>query len=239
MAATGPDSPLSAPQSASSPTKKAQNKRPVTRYGVVSNCQPVFAKEERFSWQKPKFSTDCVYDLMDSPNTRNVLFGTSLRKPLNEAGTKSSTGPGSYEFMPCYDHCSGYKKLYGNKFAQAPRQSMAVKTPSPGAVYDLGQAYYRGPEKKKGLGFANSTRGELYGKSTSTDADLYMPKTDYGYGITMAGRPKQKTLNHSTPGAVYDVHKVVNFQTGPSFSFGKGKGNRFSNFGYLPEPDNW
>lgn len=234
-----PHSPLSAPQSASSPTRQKPERKPCTRYGVVANCQPAFAKEERFAWQKPQFTSDSVYDLMDKPNTKNTFFGTGLRPPLNEAGTKSSTGPGSYDFTKCYDYCSEYKKLYGNKFAQAPRQSMAMKTPSPGAVYNLGSTYYTGPERKSAIGFANSQRGELYGGSTTANADCFIPKPDYGYGITMAGRPKKKHLDHSTPGAVYDVHSKVNFKTGPSFSFGKGKGNRFSKFGFLPEPDDW
>ena len=33
--------------------------------------------------------------------------------------------------------------------------------------------------------------------------------------------------------------KKIDFRTGPSFSFGKGKGSRFKELGYLPEPDNW
>jgi hypothetical protein len=131
----GPGSPeKSRPGTSTSPTKEAQKK--ITRYGVVSSSQPAFAKEERFAWQKAQYLSDSMYDVKDEPNTKNVLFGTSLRKPLSDGG-KSSTGPGSYDFIKCYDHSSEYSKSHGNKFACAPRQSMAIKTPSPGAVYNI------------------------------------------------------------------------------------------------------
>lgn len=170
---------------------------------------------------------------------KNTVFGTSLRKDesIGEAA-KSNTGPGSYEFMKCYDHHSEYAKREGNKFACAPRQSMALKTPSPGAVYNLGSAYYRGPEKKQGLGFAVSQRKPLYGGCASADADMFMPQSERGPAITFAGKPKQPQLALSTPGAVYDVHKKVDFRTGPSYSFGKGKGDRFKSIGFLPEGEN-
>jgi hypothetical protein len=225
-----------------SPEKKpgspVKERKPCTRYGVVTNPQPPFAKEERFAWQKPQFSSDSIYVIPDNPNTRNVLFGTSLRKDDSEAA-KSSTGPGSYDFMKCYDHHSEFAKKQGNKFSLAARQSMAVKTPSPGAVYNLGNCYWNGPDKSNPIGFSVSTRKSLYGGSTTADADMFMPKTEIGISVTMAGRPKPPTLTTKTPGAVYDVHRKVDFRTGPSYSFGKGKGSRFKELGYLPEPENW
>ena len=83
MSSSKPGSPAKSPQ---------KKKKDVTRYGVVSQNQPAFAKEERFSWQKPAFTSDTVYDLKPiRPNT-GIVFGTANRKPLNEAGNKSSTG---------------------------------------------------------------------------------------------------------------------------------------------------
>ena len=35
-------------------------------------------------------------------------------------------------------------------------------------------------------------------------------------------------------GAVYDLRKF-GFKTGPAFSFGKGKGDRFKEVGFLPD----
>jgi hypothetical protein len=65
-------------------------------------------------------------------------FGNSLRTGMddeNPDAKKRSTGPGSYEFANCYDHLSEYQSTHANRFALAPRQSMAMKTPSPGAVF--------------------------------------------------------------------------------------------------------
>lgn len=219
-----------------SPTRE---RKPCTRYGVVANPQPPFAKEERFAWQKAQYSSDSVYEIPLDSKVHNVLFGTSVRKAMNEEGMKSSTGPGSYDFMKCYDHHSEYAKSNGNKFSLAARQSMAVKTPSPGAVYNVGKCYWNGPDKGEAIGFSVSTRKSLYGGSTTADADMFIPKSEKGIAVTMAGRPKTPQLTTTTPGAVYDVHKKIDFRTGPSFSFGKGKGSRFKELGYLPEPDNW
>lgn len=230
MSSSKPGSPAKSPQ---------KKKKEVTRYGLVSQNQPAFAKEERFSWQKAAFTSDTVYDVKPiRPNT-GIVFGTANRKPLNEAGSKSSTGPGSYDFTKCYDHNSEYGSTWAGRFSVAARESMAVKTPSPGAVYKLGKCYWNGPDRSQPIGFPCSTRKPLYEGSSCADADMFMPKSDTGNGITMAGRPKAKKLEQPTPGAVYDVHKYVNFKTGPAFSFGKGKGSRFKQIDFLPERDEW
>jgi hypothetical protein len=173
--------------------------------------------------------------------SRSVAFGYSLRKGMDEENPdnkKRSTGPGSYEYSGCFDHISEYVHKEANRFACAPRQSMAVKTPSPGAVYNIEKKYYLGPEKSMGIGFANASRVPLYGQSASANADMFIPKPETGSAITIAGKPKPaKFLQTPTPGAIYDVHKRVDFRTGPSYSFGKGKGDRFRAVGFLPEPD--
>jgi hypothetical protein len=142
--------------------------------------------------------------------SRSVAFGYSLRKGMDEENPdnkKRSTGPGSYEFAGCFDHLSEYAHKEANRFACAPRQSMAVKTPSPGAVYNIEKKYYLGPEKSMGIGFANASRAPMNGKSVTANADMFIPKPETGSAITIAGRPKvAKFLQTPTPGAIYDVH---------------------------------
>jgi len=213
-------------------------KKDVTRYGVVKHADIKFGTEERFTWQNATNSNDVAYDLPDMIMSRSVIFGSSLRKGMDEENPdnkKRSTGPGSYDYAHCFDHNSEYITKVGNRFGCAPRQSMAVKTPSPGAVYNIDKQFWNGREKGMGIGFPNSTRQNLYGSSLGANADMFIPKYETGNAITIASRFKQKRPQEGTPGAIYDVHKKMNFQTGPSFSFGKGKGNRFKEFGFLPE----
>lgn len=198
-----------------SPSKSAETpfrspKKEVTRYGAIKNADIKFGDEERFAWQNSKSTNDVAYKLPDMTMTRSVKFGFSLRKGMDDENPdtkKRSTGPGSYQFGECYDHLSEYARHEANRFPCAPRQSMAVKTPSPGAVYNIEKKYYNGPEKPKAVGFANASRNQLFGDSTSANADMFIPRADYGPAITIATRPKPKMLNTSTsPGAVYDVH---------------------------------
>jgi len=222
----------------SSPSKSP--KKGATRYGPIHPPEVKFGTEQRFQWQNVD-TTDVAYKLPDMTMSKSVLFGYALRQGMDEENPdnkKRSTGPGSYDYSQCYDSLSEYVKKEANRFPCAPRQSMALKTPSPGAVYNIEKQFYLGPEKRDGIGFPNSTRNDLFGGSTTANADMFIPKPETGPAITIAARPKQsKYRRHGTPGAIYDVHKRVDFRTGPSFSFGRGKGNRFSKFGFLPEPD--
>jgi hypothetical protein len=124
---------------AHSPTKRAVSpKKPVTRYGAVPEITVKFGNEERFQWQKSQNSSDVVYDIPVLQPSKSIIFGNSLRVGMddeNPDAKKRSTGPGSYEFANCYDHLSEYQSTHANRFALAPRQSMAMKTPSPGAVF--------------------------------------------------------------------------------------------------------
>lgn len=185
-------------------------KKDVTRYGPVKFPDAKFGNEERFMWQKSKSSNDVAYDLPEMTMSRSIVFPQSLRKGMddeNPDNKKRSTGPGSYEYSGCYDHISEYMNHEANRFPCAARQSMAQKTPSPGAVYNIEKKYYRGPEKPMGIGFANASRMGLFNNSASANADMYIPRADYGPGITIAGRHKKKNyFSYETPGPVYDVH---------------------------------
>lgn len=202
-----------------SPTSKSPSRRDATRYGQIKEPDLKFGSEQRFKWQQTS-SNDVSYDLPPMTMSRSVAFGYSLRKGMDEENPdnkKRSTGPGSYEFSGCFDHLSEYAHKEANRFACAPRQSMAVKTPSPGAVYNIEKKYYLGPEKSMGIGFANASRAPLYGKSASANADMFIPKPETGSAITIAGRPKPaKFLQTPTPGAIYDVHVRL-----PSLNIGR------------------
>jgi len=219
-------------------TRSTSPKKQVTRFGVVKNPELKFGNEERFKWQNALNSNDVVYELPELTTTKSVIFGSSLRVGMDEENPdnkKRSTGPGSYDFAPCFDHNSEYMTKAGTRFGCAPRQSMAVKTPSPGAVYNIEKQYWNGPDKSMGIGFVNASRQNLYGSSLGANADMFFPRSETGPSITIASRFKSKKFTGSTPGPIYDVHKKMNFQTGPSYSFGKGKGNRFKEIGFLPE----
>jgi len=212
-------------------------RRKVTRYGPIPDGSIKFGTEERFAWQRAQYVSDVVYKLPDTSLTRDVIFSSSVRQGMdaeNPDAKKRSTGPGSYNPGNCYDHISEYIARKGNRFGAAPRESMAMKTPSPGAIYQIEKCYYMGPEKNKGISFNCDNRPPLNaGGGCGANADVNCPPLPKGPSITIAGRWKEKNLSASGPGAVYDVHKVLNFKTGPSFSFGKGKGDRFKAVGML------
>jgi hypothetical protein len=182
-------------------------KKEVTRYGPVKDIDPKFGSEKRFAPSSSQMSSDVMYNLPDVRMTRSVIFGSSLRNTSDEnpdAKTRSN-GPGSYDISRCYDHLSEYGTKIGNKFACAPRQSMAMKTPSPGAVYDIDQTFYLGKDKGQKIGFPNASRLPMFNNSTSSNADMFFPKSDPGRAVSIAKRLKRKDTISYTPGAIYDV----------------------------------
>eukprot|EP01036_Dinobryon_divergens_P032612 gene32612-42232_t len=224
------------PSPPKSPSKKNRKSVEVTRFGTVKEPALKFGSEERFAWQNAQNSSNVVYDIPDSSPTKSVIFGSSLRVDENSKGSGSSAGPGSYDFTKCFDHISEYSVKQGNRFSCAPRNSMVIKTPSPGAVYNIEKCYWNGPDKNDGIGFSTAPRDSRNSGSNSADADMYLPKYDTGQGITIATRfNTNKKFAYATPGAIYDVHKKFDFRTGPSYTFGKGKGSRFKEVGFLPD----
>lgn len=131
-----------------------------TRYGVITTSATKIGSEERFSWQKQTSSTDGMYDLPDQRCHRTVTFGTALRmsEESNSDAVKRRAGPGTYECSTCYDKVSDFKNKQGNRFALAPRESLDLKTPSPGPVYVISNQYWNGAEKGIKIGFNCDTR---------------------------------------------------------------------------------
>jgi len=206
---------------------------PVTRYGPIKGSPSKFLTEERFAWQKAKFQSDVVYDLPSATMTRSVVFSSGLRSGMddNPDAKKRSTGPGSYNTGPCYDKCSNWLVHHAARFGAAPRESMAIKTPSPGAVYNIEKTYYTGPDKGKAISFNCDQRKPLY-NGGNTDADMLWPSLPKGPSITFGKRISVKEKGSDTPGAVYSYNMKSN---APSFSFGRGKGDRFAQVGFLTE----
>lgn len=200
-------SPQQSPGRIGSPTRSP--KKDVTRYGPVKFPDTKFGGEERFQWQKSKSTNDVAYDLPEMKMSRSIVFSQATRKGMddeNPDNKKRSTGPGSYEYSGCFDHISEYAVHVANRFPCAARQSMAQKTPSPGAVYNIEKTYYRGPEKPLAVGFPTSARRPLFNPSAAANADMFIPRTDYGPGKTIAGRPSgKKYFDQATPGCIYDV----------------------------------
>ena len=124
---------------------KAQ-RPPVTRYGPCHGAQSKFLTEERFAWQKAKFQSDVLYELPSVVMTRSVVFPSGLRSGMddNPDAKKRSTGPGSYNPGLCFDHQSESIVHHAARFGAAPRESMAMKTPSPGPVYNIEKCYWNG-----------------------------------------------------------------------------------------------
>jgi hypothetical protein len=221
----------SPPKSASSPSKPSSAPF-VTRYGVSTSPEPHFGNEERFSWQKAQFVSDVVYQLPDAKEKRGVMFGTSARggmDDLNPDAKKRSTGPGSYHIESCYNSISEYPHHAAYRFGAAARQSMDMKTPSPGAIYNTTELFKNGKDRNIKISFNRDNRMPLNGQPAGVNADMLWPKLPKGTSVTIGKRLKYKSMGADTPGAIYDVHKVVGFKTGPSFSFGKSKASRFKN----------
>jgi hypothetical protein len=184
-------------------------KKDVTRYGPIKKSEIKFGTEERFQWQKSKNSNDVAYKLPEMTMSRSIVFSQALRKGMDEENPDSknmSAGPGSYDYSRSFDYLSEYVSHDANRFPCAPRQSMAMKTPSPGAVYNIEKKYYMGPDKFGGIGFPNASRQPLFTSSTAANADMFIPKPETGPAITIAGRHKPKFVTESSPGPIYDVH---------------------------------
>lgn len=202
----------------------------VTRYGVATSPEPMFGSEERFAWQKAQFVSDVVYRIPDAKEKRGVLFGTSNRggmDDVNPDAKKRSTGPGSYHIEKCYDSVSEHPCHPAYRFGGAARQSMDMKTPSPGAIYNTSEIFKNGKDRNIKISFNTDNRKPLNSVPASANADMLWPKLPTGPAISIGKRLKHKGLGHDTPGAIYDVQKVMDFRTGPSFSFGKSKASRF------------
>ena len=180
-----------------------------TRYGPRSQSAVSFAQEERFAWQKAKFASETMYDIKPAGNGKSVVFSGGLRGDScdNPDAKKRSTGPGSYDVANAPNFISEYIRRDGNRFASAARESMEVKSPSPGPVYTIDGCYYRGPDKGHPISFNCDKRRPLHG-GQPTDADMLWPALSKGPSITIAKRIPQKVRGSDTP-SPYPLREVA------------------------------
>ena len=179
-----------------------KEKRICTRYGPTQNPQIKFGSEKRFQWQEAKFSCDTTYEIPEEPVKFSVIFPASSKKPLvdNPDAAKNATGPGSYDVTKGFDVHSEYVKHEANKFSVSQRQSMAIKTPSPGPVYNIEKTYFNGPDHGLKVGFNLDSRKPLYdGDMASANADPVYPKLPTGTGITIGRRLNSKSRLKESP----------------------------------------
>lgn len=205
---------------ASSPTKLC------TRYGLSRSPEPQFGGEERFRWQNAENPADVSYKLPEMGISKSTVFGTSLRTPASK--NESTTGPGSYNVDRSYQSNSEYPFHSAPRFGAAARESMAMKTPSPGAVYDTTKIFKNGPDKNIKISFNCDQRRPLFNPAASANADMLWPTLPKGTAVTMGKRLKTKSKGDGTPGAIYEV---VNKSSAPAFSFGKSRASRFGSDG--------
>jgi hypothetical protein len=195
-----------------------KERKPCTRYGPIADNVIKFGSEQRFQWQNAKNSCDCAYEIPDDPPRKSVIFPADPKKPLcdNPDAAKNSTGPGSYDVSKGFDVASEYVKHVGNKFSVAQRQSMAMKTPSPGAVYNIDKVYYNGPDHGQKVGFNLDSRKPLYdGDCAGKNADPVYPKLPTTTGITIGRRFKPKARLKESPS--YDPYVSVHFLSPAQF----------------------
>lgn len=194
----------------------------ITRYGVCRSPEAQFGGEERFRWMKEKHQSDVCYNIKDLGVSKSATFGTSLRAKTSK--NDSTTGPGSYNLDRGYSMNSEYPIHSAPRFGAAARESMAMKTPSPGAVYETGKIFKNGPDKNIKISFNCDQRKPLFNPSASSNADMLWPNLPKGRSCSIGKRLKTRSKGDNTPGAIYDV---LGKSAAPSFSFGKSKASRF------------
>lgn len=179
----------------------------VTRYGAVRKFEPRFSKEERFRLTSSASSSDVIYVLPDVSSSRRVFFGSSVRgeDSASMEQKKNTVGPGTYEVLRCIDKTSDYRTRRSSRFGNASRESMVMRTPSPGAIYNLRNSYWNGPENRISIGFNCDQRKPLYTATTGADADAVNPRPPVTRSITIGKKIYTKPRNMDVPGPIYDV----------------------------------
>ena len=167
-----------------------------------------FAREERFIHSSPAASSDVIYNIPVENTSRRIFFGTTLKgyDPTSAESAKSIVGPGSYDVSRCYDSVSEWPSRRNYRFGNSSRESSGIKTPSPGAVYNLKNAYWNGPDHAIKIGFNCDQRKPLYTPQTSANAKAVYPRLPpSGRIITIGRRIKSKAKSSDIPGPIYDV----------------------------------
>jgi hypothetical protein len=202
----------------------------VGRFGVTQATEPRFCSEERFADYANRNPCDNFYDLPDSKSKMSAFMGKSQRVSMSDTLPNSSgpeVGPGKYNIEYSLDVSSEHMVHNAPKFGSDVRQSLELKTPSPGAVYDTEGLNRFGRDKTIKISFNCDDRPPLHYPICTKNVDFFTPSLPKGRQASFGRRLPEAKKGVDTPGAIYDGYKKVGFRTGPSFSFGASTSSRF------------
>lgn len=199
---------------------------PSTRYGRKGDAAMRFGTERRFRMQHSPSASDVMYNLPPTSSASTIRFGSSGRTSLTPK-SESSTGPASYNVNTAHAASSEARAKPGVGFGVCPRKGLGLNTPSPGAVYNVDGVYKTGKDSRLGTSFNCDYRKPLIEDCATRNAEMYCLQAPRRSGITFGSRHALSSPAPRSPGAIYNNHEIVDFRTGPSFSFGHSKTNRF------------
>jgi len=198
--------------------------------------------EERFTWQKPSYLSDSMYNLPSAMDKKNATkFGSSTREDWKCLTTNKKdsvnpyTGPGRYRTLDERQALSSAPNLKNVRFGSGRREFGDLKTPSPGPAYHYDGVYRYGKDKKLAPGFNKDDRPPLNADLIRSNCQAsYMPRLPSGGPRVVFGKDEGfrergggGDAARRSPGPIYDTSRH-DFRTGPSFSFGASKAKRFS-----------
>lgn len=217
-------------QSHSAPALK---KKADSRHGLKTGGNCTVGNEERFKWQKPVNDFDAFYNLPSALSLKHTSFGSSTRQDWESTvknkrdGNNPNAGPGNYNTTN-FQALSTNRGIANNKFGQATRPSMDMKTLSPGPAYDVTDIWNSGRDKVIKAGFNKDKRKGLSDNTSSRTDASYYPELPKGKSVSILTKIKtEKKFMTMSPGPIYDTQKY-DFRTGPRHSFGASKAKRFS-----------
>jgi len=191
------------------------------------------AEEERFLWQKPINEFDAFYTLPSALTKQTSVFGTSTREDWENTyknkrdGNNPNSGPGQ-NGRGDVTKLSTIRSQPNLKFGFASRNPSFERSTTPGPKYNVEGAFKDGPTNGKiAISFNKDKRKPLW--VSSTDA-MYDPRLPKGKSMTIGKKVKKKQFSGSdfrSPGPIYDMQKY-DFKSGPSYSFGGSRSDRFS-----------
>lgn len=187
--------------------------------------------ESRFRWQKPVSDVDAFYNLPDTLGKIATPFGSSTRTDWEGTvknkrdGVNPYAGPGNYNTNN-FTVLSTCRAAPNNKFGFSARAA-SYETSSPGPTYDIAGIYRNGTDRRVGVGFNKDDRKPMLYQATDA---TYYPKLAKAPSVKIGTKLKTGSAWGSStarsPGPIYNVGKY-DFRTGPRFSFGGSKSDRF------------
>jgi hypothetical protein len=192
----------------------------MSRYGMTQAREPTFGVAERFRGDGSE-KWDLMYQNSGSLKDNGTKF--SKGKQIADVDMPASINASAYDVNRGFRASSEFRPSRTSKFLTAPRKGMDLNTPSPGSVYDTEEWYSKGCDKRLKISFNCDHRRPLHYDTPTTNVEFVNPELPKGVSKSFGKRLSPKKPTVITPGAIYDVHHVKTFKTGPSFSFGGSK----------------